>query len=178
MKIIANNLNIMAYQNFAVDHRAVREHTTLIAGKFEKKEKGSRIAPPELSELEHVLDEKISLMREAQHADDANDSKVANNKCKAEDIQQKALGMFAQTKERKSIGLNDDAALTSCKSSRSAGTDTLIYLREKSENDPRLKEEELELKKQKQELLEAQQKAQIDLQQYFMNTFRERMRQQ
>ena len=65
-------------------------------------------------------------------------------------------------RNEKSIGLNDDATLTSCKSSRSAGTDTFIYLRENSENDPRLKEEELELKKRKQELLETQQKAQID----------------
>ena len=33
-KIIANNLNIMADENFAVDQRAVRERFTLIAENF------------------------------------------------------------------------------------------------------------------------------------------------
>ena len=54
----------------------------------------------------------------------------------------------------------------------------MIYLREKSGNDQRLKEGELELKKRKQELFEAQQKAQIDQQKDFMNTVRKSMRQQ
>lgn len=66
------------------------------------------------------------------------------------------LETFAQTKKRKILGLNDDETLTSSKRSRSADTYTLIYLREKSENDQRLKEEKLELKKRKQELLKAQ----------------------
>lgn len=66
------------------------------------------------------------------------------------------LETFAQTKKRKILGLNDDETLTSSKRSRSANTYTLIYLREKSENDQRLKEEKLELKKRKQELLKAQ----------------------
>lgn len=35
--IIANNLNIMVNENFAVGQRAVRERFTLIAGKFEEK---------------------------------------------------------------------------------------------------------------------------------------------
>ena len=181
-KIIANNLNIMADENFAVDQRAVRERFTLIAEKFEKKikeqEKASGIAPPELSKLEQALEEIISRMKEAQHQVDANDSKIGDDKRKAEDVRQKALETFAQTKKRKSLGLDDDETLTSSKRSRSAGTDTLIYLREKSENDQRLKEEELELKKRKQELLEAQQKAQIDQQKDFMNTVRDCMRQQ
>ena len=173
-KIIANNLNIMADENFAVDQRAVRERFTLIAEKFEEKikeqEKASRIAPPELSKLEQALEEIISRMKEAQHEVDANDSKIGDDERKAEDVRQKALETFAQTKKRKSLVLDDDETLTSSKRSRSAGTDTLIYLREKSENDQRLKEEELELKKRKQELLEAQQKAQIDQQKDFMNT--------
>ena len=37
-KIIANNINIMADENFAVDQRAARECFTLIAEKFEKKD--------------------------------------------------------------------------------------------------------------------------------------------
>ena len=116
-------------------------------------------------------------MKEAQHEVDANDSKIGDDKRKVEDIRQKALETFAQTKKPKSLDLDDDETLTN-KRSRSAGIDTLIYLREKSENDQKLKEEELELKKRKQELLEAQQKAQIDQQKDFMNTVRESMRQQ
>ena len=133
-KIIANNLNIMADENFAVDQNAVRERFTLIAEKFEKKikeqENASGIAPLELSELEQTLEEMISRMKEAQHEVDANDSKTGDDKRKAEeDIRQKALKTFAQTKKRKSLGLDDDETLTSSKRSRSSGTDTLIYLR-------------------------------------------------
>ena len=95
----------MADENFTVDQRAVRQRFTLIAEKIEKKikeqKKGSGIAAPQLSELEHVFEEIISLMKEAQHEIDANDSKIANDKYKAEDIRQKALEMFAQTKKRK-----------------------------------------------------------------------------
>ena len=51
----------------------------------------------------------------------------------------------------------------------------LIYLRENSDNDQGLKEEELELKMRKQRLLEAQQKAQIDQQKDFKITVWERV---
>ena len=133
-KIIANNLNIMTDENFAVDQNAVRERFTLTSEKFEKKvkeqENASGIAPLELSELEQILEEMISRMKEAQHEVDANDSKTGDDKRKAEeDIRQKALKTFAQTKKRKSLGLDDDETLTSSKRSRSSGTDTLIYLR-------------------------------------------------
>ena len=51
----------------------------------------------------------------------------------------KALATFAQIKKRKSFGLDDDKALISSKESQSAGTDALIYLREKYENDRKLR---------------------------------------
>ena len=47
----------------------------------------------------------------------------------------------------------------------------MIYLREKSENDQRLKKGELEQKKKRKQ--EAQQKAQIDQKKDFMNTVRD-----
>ena len=78
-------------------------------------------------------------MREAKCEIDANDSKITDDKRKAEDIRQKALETFAQTKKGKNLGLDDDETPISSKISRSAGTGTLIYLREKSENDQRLK---------------------------------------
>ena len=91
----------MADENFAVDQRAVRESFTLIVVKFEKKikeqEKATEIAPPELSELEQALEEILSRMKEAQHEVDANDSKIGDDKRKAEDIRQKALETFAET---------------------------------------------------------------------------------
>ena len=107
----------------------------MTAEKIEKKtkeqEKGSGIVPPELSELKQALKEIISRMKEAQHELDTNDSKIADDKRKVKDIQQKALKTFAQTKKRKSLGLDDGETPTSSKRSRSAGTDTLIYLRKK-----------------------------------------------
>ena len=78
-KIIANNLNIMVNENFAVDRRAVRERFSLIADKFEKKikeqDKASGIVPIEISELEQALKGILFCMKEAQHKVDENDSK-------------------------------------------------------------------------------------------------------
>ena len=71
----------------------------------------------------------MSCMKGAQHQGDANVSKIADNKRKAEHISQKALETFAHTKQRESLGLDDDETPTSNKRSRSAGTDTLIQQR-------------------------------------------------
>ena len=67
----------------------------------------SGIPLPELSELEQALEEIIFRMKEAQHDVDANGSKIADDERKGENIRQKALEMFAQTKKRKSLGLNE-----------------------------------------------------------------------
>ena len=107
--------------------------------RIKEQENTSGIAPPELSELEQALEEIKFRMKEANREVDANDSKITDDKRKAEDIRQKALETFAQTKKGKSLGLDDDETPTSSKISQSAGTDMLIYLREKSENDRRLK---------------------------------------
>ena len=68
----------------------------------------------------------MSCMKEAPHQVDANVSKIADDKRKAEHISQKALETFAHTKQRESLGLDDDETLTSNKKFQSAGTDTLI----------------------------------------------------
>ena len=106
----------MAYEHFALDQLAVRECFKLITEKFEKQikeqEQASGIAPPELSGLGHALEEITSRMKEDQHEVDTNDSKIADNKPKEEDIRQKTLKTFAQTKKNKSIGLDDDETFT------------------------------------------------------------------
>ena len=68
----------------------------------------------------------MSCRKEAQHQVDANVSKVVDDKRKTKHISQKALETFAHTKQRESLGLDDDETPTSNKRSRSAGTDTLI----------------------------------------------------
>ena len=121
--------------------------------KIKEQENTSGIAPPELSELEQALEEIKFRMKEANREVDANDSKITDDKRKAEDIRQKALETFAQTKKGKSLGLDDDETPTSSKISQSAGTDMLIYLREKSENDRRLKGRLIRIKKKRKQKL-------------------------
>ena len=62
-------------------------------------------------------------MRETLHKVDANDSND-DDKHKAENIQQKVLEMFAQTKKQKSIGLNEMKLSLAAKV---LGVQTLIY---------------------------------------------------
>ena len=139
----------MADENFTVDQRAVRERFTLIAEKFEKKIK-------EQEKASGIAPPELSKLEQALE-EIISRMKEAQHEVDANDSK---IG----DDKRKVEDVRQKALL--------------IYLREKSENDQRLKEEELELKKQKQELLEAQQKAQIDQQKDFMNTVRESMRQQ
>ena len=65
------------------------------------------------------MEEIISPMKETQHDVDANDSKIADDKRKAQEIRQKAWGTFAQIKKRESFSLDDGEALISSKESRS-----------------------------------------------------------
>lgn len=62
-------------------------------------------------------------MRETLHKVDANDSND-DDKRKAENIHQKVLEMFAQTKKQKSIGLNEMKLSLAAKV---LGVQTLIY---------------------------------------------------
>lgn len=70
---------------------------------IKEQEKSSGIALPQLSELEKAFEEIIPRAKEAQHEVDQNDSKIANDKRKAEDIRQKALETFAHTKKQKAL---------------------------------------------------------------------------
>ena len=102
---IANRLNNCQTLKFRVNKRSVRERYKLIKEKFKRKiqeeEKASGIDVEPASELEQAL-EDICALEESLPAEviDSKQAKAEANKLKAEEIRQKAMESFGQTKAR------------------------------------------------------------------------------
>lgn len=161
---IANRLNNCQTLNFRVNKRSVRERFKLIKEKFKRKiqeeEKASGIDVEPASELDQAL-EDICALEESLPAE-AMDSKQAKaaeaNKLKAEEIRQKAMESFGQTKARE--GQEEPA-----KKKRRGGNDSIQFLREKSEKELEVRKQELKLKEKEQERLFEQQREMMRLMQ-------------
>ena len=178
-KDIAEALNKGSTEDlyFRVDARAVRERFTLLLTHFQAKEKaeinatGISPEPTPLEEaLQHIAERVAECEVEQENNDKKNNEKVEKDKQAAVDIRKKAMETFAETKARKKVldDDEDDSPKTE-KKRRSSGSDTLQYLREKSENDHKLRLKEMELQKQdlalrEQQMLMSQQQTQQLLQ--------------
>ena len=88
-----------------MNKRSIRERFKLIKEKFKRKiqeeEKASGIAVGPTSELEQALEE-ICALEESLPAEamDSKQAKAEANKLKAEEVRQKAMESFGQTKAR------------------------------------------------------------------------------
>ena len=96
---IANTLNSCTKPVFAVDKRSVRDHVGILINRIKKKlrveERSSDIAPPELTELEILVEEIVALEEtadaEMKEDDESVRGKAENEKAKATDMRLKAL---------------------------------------------------------------------------------------
>ncbi|CAH3136099.1 unnamed protein product, partial [Porites lobata] len=122
-------------------------------------EKASGINP-EPTELEQALAEIIEMEEaaETEHQDDEAD------KHKAESMRKLAMEKLGETQKRAVEEGEQDCQ----KKKRRSGNDTIEYLREKSESDKVLKEEELSLKRKQQELEEKKLTSFLDQQKSMM----------
>lgn len=160
---IANRLNNCQTLKFRVNKRSVRERFKLIKEKFKRKiqdeEKASGIDVEPASELEQAL-EDICALEESLPAEvmDSKQAKAEANKLKAEEIRQKAMESFGQTKTRE--GQEEPA-----KKKRRGGNDSIQFLREKSEKELEVRKQELKLKEKEQERLFEQQREMMRLMQ-------------
>lgn len=182
-KMVAENLNQLDSEKFKVDQRAVRERFGILKTHFETKTreelKASGIAP-ENDEIMNALEDILEKIKEYEklHAEgeSTQTEKNAQEVAAASDMRLQALETFSESKKRKEVADTDgETSERKCKKSRSSGSDTLNYLREKGEREQKFKKEELELKKQKYELLAAQQRATENQQQENMKLMREQM---
>ena len=131
---------------FKVTQRSVRDRFKLLMQNYKKRQneeiKASGIAPPEETELEHALEDIIERFQEADtnYRKELEDKKTKNevDTRKAVEMRKRSLETFSESMDR-----SEDSK----KRPRSTGNETLQYLRERSEQEMKIKEDELKLKK-------------------------------
>ena len=148
--------------HFIVDKRAVRDHIGILIQRFKRQEdqelKESGITP-ERTELDAAVEQIIAMEEsadtETQEAIDENNEKLEADRRKAEDMQKedmrkKAMETMGKTQKRKS-----EEGSSKARKSRRSGSGETEYLKERAAEDLKLKSQEIELKKQEKEQLQA-----------------------
>ena len=149
---ISNRLNNCQTAKFRVTKRSVRDRFKLIKEKFKRKireeESSSGIDVEPASELDQALEEICALEESFPvEATDSKQAKAEEDKHKAEEIRQKAMESYGQTKTRLT---SDETHAEPKKKKRRGGNDSIEFLREKSEQELEVRKKELELKEREQ----------------------------
>ena len=153
-KIIAEHLNDGSTEDvfFKVDARAVRERFDLLIAQYISKlkdqEKSTGISPEETpldTALESVVDRMKVCEEELKNQNDKENEKATKDRETAEEMRRQSMETFMETKERKKL---EDGESPPLKKRRSSGSDTIQYLREKSEADRELRMQELEYQRE------------------------------
>ncbi|KAK2549130.1 hypothetical protein P5673_030504 [Acropora cervicornis] len=100
---VAGDLRQIKSLNMTVDQRAVQDPYKILKSHFLQKmteeEKGSGIAPPELTPVEAALEEIIE--KQCNSEDSDKKEKAEKDRKNGEEMCQESLETFAQTKKRK-----------------------------------------------------------------------------
>lgn len=162
---VAESLCLLEIPKFRVTQRSVRDRFSLLTKKYKKKiaaeEKASGISPNE-TELDIAMGDILERFSEAdaehEKANNEKKKKVEEDSGKAEEMRKRSLETFGETMQR-----NENT--TPKKKKRSTGSEVLEYLKEKGIRDEKLRETELELKKNESENREKQQNRTFEQQQ-------------
>ena len=154
---IADTLCSYDTPTFTVSKRAIQDRYVIISSKYRKKlsteERASGIEV-EQTELEVLLEELIE--QEDLSKEEGNEAKrkTEQDKSKAQEIRKTAMENLGETKKRKLVnGEQDDATSLPLKNkTRRSGSEVVGYLKEKSEQEAKLREQEIEIKKTQQEM--------------------------
>ena len=179
---ISANLNSTSDVYFSVTKRSVRDHIAVLIKKYKKKMKDEEKASginPEPTELDQALADIIE-MEEAAESEQQDDDgrrkeKDEADKHKAESMRKMAMEKLGETQKR-AVEEGEQDCLN--KKKRRSGNDTIEYLREKSESDKLLKEEELSLRHKQQELEDKKLTSFLDQQKSMMQLMQEQQQQQ
>lgn len=146
---ISAELNGLIEVKFVVTKRSVRDRYNLLLENFRKRDRQNEKATGinvEETELDSLLDELSQKSHEAEHAhnDETSDKKKAleNEKKAAEEIRLTAMESLGETRKRNDTSPSEQKA----KKSRRSSSETIDYLREKSQREFELRERELQLK--------------------------------
>lgn len=160
-KAISENLTACSSNNmnFKVDARAVRERVGVIIVKHKQKSRAELVASgisPDHTALDDALEEISEKMKEAEEvhteATQEKTQKIQQDALKAKEMRQQALETLGETMKRKPEVEDPTSENRGKKKSRSSGSETLVYLREKAEKDKELKLNEMELRRQELQL--------------------------
>ena len=164
---IASSLNQLEMPWFKVDQRSLRDRLKKLLAQFvskkneEEKASGIHVEIREIDELlQEIYDRRheweVTFNEQSEEKSKKNDAE----KKSAENIRFRAMERLTEIKKRESSSGEEE---TPRKQPRSSGSDTISYLREKSEKDFTLREQELVLREKelvlhnrRQELNEAQ----------------------
>ena len=147
---IATSLNSVQSLIFRVNQRSVRDRYAVLEKKYKKQVQdetlGSGISCDE-NEVDLAIDEIVSLFHEAdiEHERVATDTKkkFEQEANQAAEMRQQSLESFGETRKR-SASVNSEATGTK----RKCGSDMVLYLSEKSEQEAELSKKKLEIMKE------------------------------
>ena len=125
----------------------------MLEKKYRKKEsdekKASGISPSE-TELDQLMEEILAKVREYEEINLKNDEdkkeKMDKEENIAKDVRKKCMETYSESLKRKKLLGEDESP----RRKRSTGSETILYLKEKSEKEMKLREEDLELKRNEQ----------------------------
>ena len=148
---IAQNLCAYDEPKFVVTKRAVRDRYGEISEKYRKRMKTEQNATgisPEQSELDVILEELIERENLVDEETAENKKKVEEEKVKSTEVRKQAMERLADTKRRNEV---DDDDKTPRKRRRS-GSAAIDFLRSQCEQETKLKEIEMQSRKEEQEV--------------------------
>ena len=168
---VATTLNNCSCLVFNVDKRSVRDHVGILQNRHKKKlraeEKATGIVPDEPTELENLLEQIIALEESAeaeqQETGREKNRKIESDRAKAEDIRLKAMEKLKDTQKRQSDGMEDNQS----KRPRRSGSSVISYLSQRADINYELKQEELKLKRDRQEFEKKQMEVSANAQKQF-----------
>ena len=115
-----------------------------------EQESSSGTVPPDLSDIELAIQEIIEKMQDVSlHASDSDSSKQEAEKNAVEEIRRQSLETFAETRKR-TVSEDDDESPKCVK--RRGGSETISFLKEKTERDHDLRQQEINLKEKELKL--------------------------
>ena len=155
----AESLNSVTTIWFNVDQRALRDKIKKLLQLYvtkRNKEECSLGISPEHTELDDLLQKVYERKKESEtnyHQHPPEKAKQINDeKETTEDMRAKSLERLSETRKREAQDSASSCGLHNEKRRRSSGGDIIAYLREKSEKDFQLREDELKLRREELEL--------------------------
>ena len=147
-KIAANldGFHLTNQINFSVTGRSVRDSGTLVLirnwkKKVQEERKASGIKVPPPTEFDQLMEEIVG-----KAGQDERKEKEDRERKVAEEVRAQTLERVGQTRKRQRVEAKDDKPVK-----RRSGGDTIEYLKERSQQQMRLREEELKIQREAQE---------------------------